>query len=56
MAAGGWDKLESAFRENAQEIERERKLKPQRCPHDGMLLEERDGIRNCPMGNYTWEG
>ena len=26
------------------------------CPIDGTPLEERKGVRNCPMGNYRWSG
>jgi hypothetical protein len=30
---------------------------PSSCPVDGHVLDIRpDGIRNCPMGNFTWTG
>ena len=30
---------------------------PSSCPIDGNKLDVRsDGVRNCPLGNYTWRG
>ena len=29
---------------------------PLACPIDGTPLDEHKGVRNCPMGNYRWEG
>lgn len=30
---------------------------PVECPHDGAVLTIRaDGVRHCPMGNFTWSG
>lgn len=30
---------------------------PVACPYDGELLEVHpNGTRNCPLGNYRWQG
>lgn len=30
---------------------------PVSCPVDGHVLDVRpDGVRNCPMGNFIWQG
>jgi hypothetical protein len=36
---------------------REAALPPSACPIDGLPLDIRQGgVRNCPAGNYTWNG
>ena len=53
---GSWERLVASRRDNIRYQEWERDQKPEYCPHDGAVLEEReDGTRNCPMGNYRWE-
>lgn len=51
-----WEQLEAIERDNRKQVEWERKQPPERCPHDGSLLVVRRNVRDCPMGNYTWEG
>ena len=50
----GWETLESILHQNAERAEWERQQPPERCPHDGEVLRERNGVRDCPWGNYTW--
>ena len=51
-----WQTLIDIQRENREERERVARTAPVSCPIDGTPLEERDGVRNCPMGNYRWTG
>ena len=51
-----WETLRDIRRENAQLEARAAALRPSTCPIDGSLLQERDGVLNCPMGNYRREG
>lgn len=52
----GWEKLIAIRESNRRFAEEELRQPPAYCPHDGTLLQVRsDGVRNCPMGNYTWE-
>lgn len=53
----GLRQLESIRRSNIARAEWERDQAPVYCPHDGTpLRENKDGVRDCPMGNYTWRG
>jgi hypothetical protein len=52
-----WEQLRAILEENRLDREREEREPPVACPIDGTLLDVRDdGVRNCPMGNYTWRG
>ena len=51
-----WEQLEAALRDQRRNEEWERKQPPESCPHDGAQLEVRGKVRNCPFGNYRWEG
>ena len=49
-----WEQLDAIMREQRAETDEDRREPPERCPYDGALLEERDRIYHCPLGNYTW--
>lgn len=51
-----WETLRDIKRENARLEAEASSLPPVACPIDGTPLQERAGIRNCPLGNYRWEG
>lgn len=51
-----WEQLGETQKINRQERQRDRQEPPLACPIDGELLDVRDGIRNCPMGNFRWTG
>ena len=51
-----WEKLEAILRDNLRRIEEEQTRPPETCPFDGARLEVVGRVRNCPMGNYRWEG
>ena len=51
-----WWQLKGILDSAKAEIAADIALGPLSCPLDGELLEIRDGIRNCPMGNFRWEG
>ena len=51
----GWDTFVEIARENERDARAALMRVPTACPIDGMTLQERGGIRNCPMGNYRWE-
>lgn len=52
-----WHQLKAILDENKQEAEREGREPPVACPFDGSPLDVRgDGVRNCPAGNFRWEG
>jgi len=48
--------LQQIARENREAEERAATAVPDTCPLDGTALEVRGGVRNCPMGNYRWDG
>jgi hypothetical protein len=53
----GWEQLKTIRDENARLREQEAREPPVACPIDGSLLDMRtDGTRNCPMGNFRWNG
>ena len=48
-----WDQL-TAIRKEARELRRSDEQRPLvACPIDGMLLVFRNGVADCPMGNWT---
>ena len=50
-----WETLASIRDQNRQEAAAERSRPPVACPIDGTPLDYGpDGVRNCPMGNFTW--
>ena len=51
-----WATLRDIKRENAQLEAQATAKRPVACPIDGSPLQERNGVLNCPMGNYRWEG
>lgn len=53
-----WEQLRAIAQENAQTLEDERSEPPVACPHHGEPLQvrESDGVRNCPFGDYRWNG
>ena len=55
--AGGWWGLRG-IREADKEATRQYKAEPPTaCPYDGFELQiHPDGRRNCPAGDYRWEG
>ena len=52
----GWNQLQSITDENREINKRESREPPIACPIDGTRLDEKSGVRNCPMGNYRWAG
>lgn len=52
-----YENLKAILGVNREAAARERDEPPVSCPIDGDILDIRaDGTRNCPMGNYTWNG
>ena len=52
-----WMQLQALIRENREGAQREAADPPVACPIDGALLDIRaDGTRNCPAGNFRWDG
>ena len=51
-----WEQLVAAIKSNIKSEENERDQPPEYCPHDGAVLVKRGNVRNCPMGNFRWEG
>ncbi len=49
-----WDQLQDIIATNKREQDRERREPPVACPIDGAILDIKNGVRNCPMGNYRW--
>lgn len=47
-----WEQLSAIYREARQAAKAEREAPPVACPFDGTPLEFRNGVYNCPMGNY----
>lgn len=53
----GWEQLTDILQQNRREAEMHLADPPVACPFDGEPLDIRaDGVRNCPLGNYTWRG
>ena len=53
----GWEQLSAIAQSARIDAALEAKEPPVACPHDGSILDVRpDGVRNCPMGNYDWNG
>ena len=51
-----WSQLQAILDEN-RKAAADGRAPPDTCPNDGSLLDVRDdGVRNCPMGDYTWGG
>lgn len=54
---GGWWGLKSIVDASRQDAEIYNQMPPDACPIDGSVLDiGKNGVRNCPMGNYTWNG
>jgi len=52
-----WEQLGAITREQRAEAERERSQPPVACPIDGEPLDiGKTGNRNCPLGNFRWDG
>jgi hypothetical protein len=52
-----WEQLQDVLQENRTNRRIEAGEPPVACPFDGAILEiHARGVRNCPMGNYRWEG
>ena len=52
-----WEQLSAILETHQNNVREEASSPPTACPIDGAALEIRgDGVRNCPMGNYTWGG
>ena len=52
----GWGMLGDMKRENERAEEEATRAGPSACPIDGSVLRVRGKVRDCPMGNYRWEG
>lgn len=53
----GWEQLTEIARQNREAQEREQDAPPDACPIDGFPLQSTpEGDRNCPLGNYRWDG
>ena len=51
-----WEDLQAILKEAREEALKERTKTLVDCPQCGTLLEWRDGIANCPMGDYRSAG
>lgn len=52
-----WNQLLNIIKENREALEEDRGDPPLVCPLDGELLDINErGTRNCPLGNYRWDG
>lgn len=52
-----WEQLSAIIQQNKQQAQQERQQPPVACPIDGSILDiNARGMRNCPMGNFTWSG
>jgi len=52
-----WEQLQAISQENKATRQRDDSAPPVACPIDGSVLDIHPaGRRNCPMGNYTWNG
>ena len=52
-----WETLKQVRDFNREARRQDASQPPDACPIDGTPLEENSlGVRNCPMGNYTWGG
>jgi hypothetical protein len=52
-----WEQLKNTFNQNRQAKRMEATAGVEACPIDGEVLVVRaDGIRSCPLGNFTWRG
>ena len=52
-----WEQLKTILEENRERKRRAESVPPAACPIDGKLLDVHpDGRRNCPLGNYRWNG
>lgn len=49
-----WEQLRDIAREAAEERRAREAQPPEACPHDGRPLEEHQGVRFCPDGDYEW--
>lgn len=49
-----WEQLVDIAREAAAERAAEAARGPVACPNDGEPLEERNGVRHCPWGDYQY--
>lgn len=48
----GWDQLHAIIKESRKDAAEEARKKRVACPIDGTILEEKNGVLNCPMGNW----
>ena len=52
-----WEQLAAIQRQNREQKQKELQEPPVACPNDGSVLDvHKDGRRNCPMGDYRWDG
>ena len=52
-----WEQLQAIAREDRATRQQEDADPPVACPIDGEVLDIHPrGRRNCPLGNYTWNG
>ena len=52
-----WEQLLAIQQESRTNFNTHQRRPPEACPFDGTPLDVRaDGMRNCPMGDYTWRG
>ena len=52
-----WETLKEVAEYNRDARAQDNAQPPDSCPIDGTPLEENSqGVRNCPMGNFTWRG
>ena len=52
-----WEQLRAILDLNKADRQAEEAQPPSACPIDGYPLEVGpEGVRNCPLGNYTWRG
>jgi hypothetical protein len=53
----GYWALKSILDAQRRDVEAYNAQPPIACPNDGTPLQQnREGLRSCPMGDYTWRG
>ncbi len=48
----GWDELGNILKQNRRDAAEEARKRRVACPIDGTILVEKDGVLNCPLGNW----
>ena len=47
-----WDQFLNILKQNRRDAEEEARKRRVACPIDGTILDEKNGVLNCPLGNW----